>query len=158
MIHGQADFPTNEIWDMRYVQADIRTCDSLRNGLTDLLTYEKGDSEKPGKKTWLMENSETGSWDVDSWELRLIYMTLHKQTYEKWKATFGHMTNDIRRTDTWLMRSWQLTYEKHTFDLWETWNGLVKDSKWTYEKLTNEIMKNPEMKLWKTQDMTYEKP
>ena len=32
---------------MRYVQADIRTCDLLRNGLTGLLTYEKGNPEKP---------------------------------------------------------------------------------------------------------------
>ena len=43
---------------MRYVQADIRTCDLLRNGLTDLLTYEKGDPEKPEKKRDLWRNEK----------------------------------------------------------------------------------------------------
>ena len=43
---------------MRYVQADIRTCDLLRNGLTDLLTYEKGNPEKPEKKRDLWRNEK----------------------------------------------------------------------------------------------------
>ena len=43
---------------MTCVQADIRTCDLLRNGLTDLLTYEKGDAEKPEKKRDLWRNEK----------------------------------------------------------------------------------------------------